>query len=302
MGAVVMWMLLWGPFALAVLVGVLLHLQNRGSRVPLPARLRVISALAGGVPAVIIGLAPVALFLWRPGLGMPLEMRALLPLLLGIASATLLTAPRRRRRAPAAADLSPRGMRAFVPRAWPTSMAVLAVAIIAITIAAGSASSPDEFGRFTEYSIVIGTSGTEIRSGIYGWYYSVPSLIALAALVVVTVVAWASISHPAWDDDVEHDAALRRFRSSLVGRAALGALLTHLSVVLRSLASTASMEGTAASAELGEVSVGTPFAAIAPALTWTAYAAVIAGLTLWVMVALSALPARARRHAEPVAE
>lgn len=111
---------------------------------------------------------------------------------MGVASAVLLTAPPPRRRVLATADLSSRGITSFVGRAWPVSMAVLVHAIVAISLAAGFASSRDEVGR-----------------------------------------VW----------------------------------------------------------------VGTPFAAIGPELTWTAQAALIAGLTLWMLVALSALPTRVRQHA-----
>lgn len=301
MGAIMMWMLLWGPFALAMLVAVLVHLYGRGLRTPQPARLRIISALAGGVPGVIIGLMPAALFLWWPGIAIPLEVRALLPLLLGIASVALLMTPAPRRRARATADLSPRSVASFVRRAWPLTMAALIAAIVAITLAAGFASRPDELGHFTMYSVSIGTSGTEIGTGIYGWHYSMPSLIAIAVLIVTTVIAWVSISRPAWDDDVELDAALRQLRSAHVGRVAVGALLVHLTVILRSLASTASLQGSAASSDLGTVWVGTPFAAIAPALTWASYALLIAGLALWFVVALSAVATGARRRAEVTA-
>lgn len=138
--------------------------------------------------------------------------------------------------------------------------------------------------------------GTEIGTGIYGWHYSVPSVIAIAALIIAALTAWALIARPAWADDVERDSALRRLRSSLVGRAVLGALLIHLFVVLQSLASTASLRGSAPSSELGTVSVGTPFAAMSPLLGGLGQAALIAGLALWILLALSALPMRTRRH------
>lgn len=301
MGAIMMWMLLWGPFVLAVLVAILLSLPRHRVRAPQPARLRLLSALAGGIPAMTIGLMPAAAFLWRPGIALPLEIQALLPLLLGIASAMVLIAPLPRRRALATADLSPRSVTSFVRRSWPVSMAALTAAIIAITLAAGFASHPDELGHFTKYSVSIGTSGTEIATGIYGWHYSVPSLIAVAVLIVTTVIAWASISRPAWGDDVDVDTALRQLRSAHVGRVTVGALLVHLAVILRSLASTASLQGSAASSDLGTVWVGTPFAAIAPVLTWASHAVLIAGLVLWLLVALSAAPTGARRRAEVTA-
>ncbi|QMU97901.1 hypothetical protein FVO59_12325 [Microbacterium esteraromaticum] len=296
MGRMMLWMLLWGPFVLAVAIGIVLHLSRRGSRVTQPGSLRLTSALAGGVPALIIGLAPAVTSFWMPGQGLPLEVRALLPLLLGIAGVALLTIPPPPRRALAAADLSPRGVAAFVRPVWPLTMVLLALTITAITVAAGLASSRDELGRFTQYSVSIGTSGTEIGTGIYGWHYSVPSVIAIAALIIAALTAWALIARPAWADDVERDSALRRLRSSLVGRAVLGALLIHLFVVLQSLASTASLRGSAPSSELGTVSVGTPFAAMSPLLGGLGQAALIAGLALWILLALSALPMRTRRH------
>lgn len=300
MGTVTMWMLLWGPFTLAAVLGIVLHLSRRGSRVPQPGALRLISALAGGVPAMIIGLAPAVMFFWMPGQGGALEVQALLPLLLGIASVALLTIPLPRQRALSTADLSRRGVSSFVRRVWPLTMSILTLTIVAIAVAAGFASSRDALGRFTEYSVSIGTSGTQVRTGIYGWYYSVPSLIAIVALVVITVTAWSLIARPAWAEDTDHDAALRRLRSSLVGRAVLGALLIHLAVVLRSLGSAASLRGDVVSSELGTVSMGTPFAAIAPVLGWLGQAALIAGLALWILVALNALPSRARKPAELV--
>jgi hypothetical protein len=120
-------------------------------------------------------------------------------------------------------------------------------------------------------------------------------LIVMAILLILAAVALALIPRPAWRADAETDAAVRRVRAANVYRITRGVLLVHLSTILVSLAGTASMTGTSLTAELGEISAFTPFAALQPLLQWSGLAALLAGLTLCAVAAFTAVPMRARQ-------
>lgn len=60
---------------------------------------------------------------------------------------------------------------------------LLAVLIVAITVLTGSASQPEPTtGRYALYVVDVGEQYS-MRTSIYGWIYSVPSLILLAILL-----------------------------------------------------------------------------------------------------------------------
>jgi hypothetical protein len=88
---------------------------------------------------------------------------------------------------------------------------------------------------------------------------------------------------------------VRRVRATNVCRITSGVLLIHLSAILVSLAGTASMTGTSLTAELGEISTFTPFAALQPLLLWSGLAALLAGLTLCATAAFTAIPLRVQQ-------
>ncbi|TFB93921.1 hypothetical protein [Cryobacterium luteum] len=65
------------------------------------------------------------------------------------------------------------------------------LALIATTVAAGLASSPDDLGRYILLAIPVPNVPIDaLRPWFYGWAYGVPVLVCLAALMVVT---WAAL-------------------------------------------------------------------------------------------------------------
>lgn len=285
------------PIAVAVIVAIGVRLINLAPLPRLGASASWLTAAAGGVPAVAM-----AALVWFPFVIPPLgffalEVRAMAPLALGVAAVLLLAVAPVPPRRGAVAQISRRTIMSFVSARWIVMTLVVAAIITILSIAAGSASRLDENGRYTAYSISIGTTGTEMGTQIYGWHYSIPTLVGVLALLLATAGAWALLPRPAWSDDVAHDSATRRLRGANIGRAACGALLIHLSVLLGSLAGTASLFGSTTTTELGAVSVTPPFAALGPTLHWCSALALIAGLAMWIVIALTAIPSRDRRPA-----
>ncbi|UJP11347.1 hypothetical protein L2X99_07465 [Microbacterium sp. KUDC0406] len=284
------------PLLVALVVAVLWRFTAMRSIRRFDRRTIVTTVLAGAIPVAVMTLT--RLSFWLPSFLPPFDRHwsAWLPLVLGMLAVALLSIPPRAARTPATADLSRRTVLSVVPVTWVITLLVLAVVIVAITLAAGAASEPDEFGHHTRYTIRIG-SAAEMSSEIYGWYYSVPALLALGALLLLTAIVWMLIPRRPWDDDRAADAAVRRLRAANIGRTTAGAMLVHLSFVLQSLYGTSQMSGMAASGDLGQVTVGTSFAALGPALLWASEIALAAGLSLWMIVALTAVPAGVRRPA-----
>jgi uncharacterized membrane protein len=275
-----------GPLALA---GGIRFLLMRGT-VPLDRRVAVLTAIAGLIPAM--GAIPRLFVPWFPGtaLNSDLGFRAATPLVLGVVALSMLMIPGPRARTSGVAALARRRIGQFVSRRWTWTLLVLTALVLILTIAAGSVSSRDENGHYTMYWASMGT--TTFGTNIYGWYFSTPSLIALALLLVMLFAALQVIASRAWDDDVEADGALRRLRSTNVIRIGCGATLIHLSVILQSLAGTSALRGQSTTTELGTVAMGTPFAALQPVLFWTGTAAFVVGLTICLITALIAIPVR----------
>jgi hypothetical protein len=285
------------PIAVAVIVAIGIRLINLPPlpRIGTPASW--LTAAAGGIPALAM-----AALVWFPFVIPPLgffdlDVRSMAPLMLGVAAVVLLAIPPKSRHREAVAQISRRTIMSFVSVRWIITALLVAAIIVILSVAAGSASGLDENGRYTTYTISIGTTGTEMGTGIYGWHYSVPALACVVVLLLATAGAWALLPRPAWSDDITHDSAVRRLRAANIGRASCGALLVHLAVVLRSLAGTASLIGSTTTTELGAVSVTPPFAALGPTLDWCGALALVSGLTMWIVIALTAIPSPVRQPA-----
>lgn len=268
-------------------------------------------ALSGGVVrGVTLGVGAVGLasylctvllgasFLFPVSLEVPFQLmnlstqyRFLIPVLAGIALVAALAFPRPSRRSAGVAELSRRGVLRFSKGRWFIAPFVVLGFILLLTISAGLASRPDEVtGDYTAYVIELGGENS-VGTGIYGWFYSVPALIALAVLVVVTIGVLAAISRPGLGLDPVGESRTRRLRSRNVLIAATAALSLHLATVLQSLGGTASLQGSFSSS-IGTFSVWTPFAALETVLTIGSYVAAALGAGLWTVLALSAVPAR----------
>lgn len=223
--------------------------------------------------------------------------RFALPLLLGLVMLGVLCLPRRRREAPAVAHLVPRTWRSFITGGWLWGCAAVAGVIIALTLAAGSVSQPDDAGRYTMYIFDLG-SGT-IGTSIYGWHHSAVPLVLVAFLIVGAWRALATLARPPLGADHALDTARRRQTSTDVLRVTLGALLLHMQVILASLAHTARLTGTFHAPDGSFFTSGTPFSALTGTLEVSATLAGIFGLGLWIFTGLTALPLSSRPVVAP---
>jgi hypothetical protein len=289
------WLLvLWGPYVAAVLGATMIRFFALRAVPRLGARVAALTALAGALPALTIMLMPVVWF-WIPPVMRPLDLgfRSTLPLALGVVAVILLGIPPTGSHVPSAADVSRRTVFTFLRARGVVTLLGLSAVAVGLAVAAGLSSRLDEHGHFTEFSMSVGSSGSmRIGTSIYGWFYSVPGFVALGVLLIITAVMWSLIPRRPWAGDVEQDREVRTLRAANIGRAACGAVLIHLSEILRSLGGTLQLRGETGTTELGTVSVGAPLAAFGPVLEWAAFAALAVGLALWILIALTAIPRR----------
>lgn len=89
-----------------------------------------------------------------------------------------------------AAATARRSWTSFGSRAGFIGAGIAVLALIATTVAAGLASTPDEYGRYIYIEIHAPNASIEpLRPWFYGWAYGVPVLICLAMLLVAAWVA-----------------------------------------------------------------------------------------------------------------
>lgn len=230
-----------------------------------------------------------------------LDLRFMFPLVLGIVVLVVLAFPARRQGTVGPAELSRRTPLSFARPWWLIVLGVLLLVALGLALAAGFASRPDDQGHYTMFRVELGTASA--GTTIYGWFYSVPCLILLAVTVAVMAADLAVISRPALALDRNKDIAVRRVRALNVVRVGTGAVLMHLSAVLGSLAGTSSLYATfgqTGTSTLGEVSVGTSFAALTTSLQVGSWVAMVLGFAFWFSTLLSVIPTplRTRRRAD----
>lgn len=286
-----------GPVAAALVLAVLIWLRSgsRGERSP-GAALRGWTIAAVAVPLlVVIGRQVLSVPLWvlqlpHPVQGVAVQPWFVWPVVLGVLAILLLLLPLPVRRAKGVAEVSRRTMWTFASTPLLIWLGVLLAVTVALTLATGIASAPDEEGHYRMFFVENGdiTIGTQI----YGWYYSVPALLLLGVTCLLLLFALALIARPplALEDERERDLRLRRLRTRNVLLAALGGVNTHLGAVLTSLSITSTVRGSVP-ADAGELTnVGTPFAALTSALAIAGACLVGVGLTAWLTVLLSVIP------------
>lgn len=144
---------------------------------------------------------------------------------------------------------------------------------------------------------VIHSGAATASTWIYGWYFSVPALIALAALLMLCWATLAKVSRPPLSSDPTHDTALRRSRSGIVTGATLGALFLHLAYVAISLDGTASIRLTSTGGHGGAwIESWSTFVALTPALRITGMMLLAIGIALWATMFFRAVLGRRKSH------
>jgi hypothetical protein len=300
-GAMMPWIEIW--VLVAPLVGVVLAvawwlLRRRGVR-PLGGAIAAFTVIAGIVGVVVevsvrllmvgpvlLPIAPSAKYaVWY------FDYRFTIPVVVGIVGVGLLAFPIRSRQGAGTAELAPRGPLRFTRPRWFLPPAIVVAVILLVTVLAGVASQPNpETGRYDMYLVELGT-GTTMATFIYGWYYSLPALVAILALAAATVGSLALIARPPLAVDRDEDARIRSIRSRNVIVVATASLVLHLGLVVESLARTASLAATVSS-EVGRVTLTTPIVAMIPVFIAASLIAAVAGAALWASVTLTAVGAR----------
>lgn len=286
-------MVLGGAVALGVWIGTRRHRTSLGG--------------PGGVLAAVGGLIPVAasavysdvavtpqlLGLMGPDVSHGfLEAQFVIPLSAGLLALAVLSVRGRRVPAASSAGIARRTAFTFLPRGWMVALAAAALAVIALSLAAGLASAPDQAGHYTLFKFRAGTFGA--GSTIYGWFYSVPALLLLLVLMGTVWAVLAFIARPPMSDAIGLDAGERRTRSRNIAAVVTGAMAFELASILESLARTSMVQVSFATDTSGWVTVGTSFAALSGFLSITGFLAAGLGAALCVSVALTAVPTAAR--------
>ena len=300
-GALMPWMLIW--VLVAPLVGVVLAvawwLIRRRSLQPLSGAIAVFTVIAGTVGVLVevsvhVLMAGPVLVPFTPSAGFAVwyfDYRFTIPVAVGIVGVALLAFPLRSRQGAGVAELAPRGPLRFTRPRWFLLPAIVLAVVLLITILSGVASQPNpDTGRYDMYLVELGT-GTTMATYIYGWYYSLPALIAILVLVAAAAGSLALIARPPLAADREQDARIRSIRSRNVIVVVTAALVLHLGLIVESLARTASLAATVSS-DLGRVTLATPIVVMIPVFIVVSYIAVVAGAALFASVALTGVGAR----------
>lgn len=225
-----------------------------------------------------------------------MDYRIVVPLLVGALGLALLALPPRTPQEPGTADLSPRGIVSFTSKRWLVAVGAITALVLVVTVAAGAASQPNPAtGNYDYYVMDLG-GDYSVATTIYGWYYSVPMLAAMAVVLGLAASALLIIAGPPLGAAREEDVRVRCLRSHNVLAVTCGALLLHLAAVLESLRGTASLRGMIPS-DAGSTTVWTPMAAAGPWFGAAAFISATLGVAAWARVAFSAARSRATSSA-----
>lgn len=224
---------------IVVAVAVVWLIVQRRRPVDLPARIAPVIAAARRRAVIAVAFALVVFLtvaiagLTVPGLlGWPL---AVAPLVAAAAGMLLYAATPPRDVAlsadqPRTATLSPRSWRTSSPRRWLLAGVEIGAVFVAVVVFCGLTASTDDQGRSRtirfESALAASTS-----SPYPGWFYGIPALIGLAALVAATIIALQRIGAVAAfpdPDDADADAQWRRQSASVILKLAVGATLFSL--------------------------------------------------------------------------
>ncbi|MDQ0030338.1 hypothetical protein [Arthrobacter bambusae] len=185
------------PLVLGGVLAVGAWLGTRRHGTSLSGRAGVLAAVGGLVPMVvsclysIVGVTPQLLTAIGPDAGMGvLEVRFVTPLAAGLVALVMLCVRGRRKPSTATAGIARRTAFTFLSAGWTVAVVAIVVVTIGLSLAAGLASVPDRVGNYTVLTFQIGTM--RVGTTIYGWYYSVPTMFLLMALIGT---AWSEPQH-----------------------------------------------------------------------------------------------------------
>ncbi|SEE90087.1 hypothetical protein [Ruania alba] len=285
----------WPVLAGLVLAVLTVAIRRDRLQASVPGAVRV-WAIAGLTAAVLLALIDqiggVFTFVW----GTPDLTRLLItldfvgPLVAAGVAVAMLVLPLPQRRRGGSATLTRRGLATFVDRRWLILPALALVLVLALTVTGGALAGPDGM-YMTDAGIM------QFGTGIYGWHRSIPSLIAIAALLIPMLLTLLWISRPPLQDDETGDVTTRRWRSRQILRAASAGLLMHLASVLHSFSATASTRASASTSE-GPVFVQGAFSALETPLRVAGFGVDAAGwwiVFVALVVAVSTRTIRAAR-------
>ena len=226
--------------------------------------------IASGISVAVV---IVVLNIWLPSVANFYDPYSLhnyvLPLItslvsIGVVMLARTTLPRIRGERVHAVDLSSRSLWSFGQRWWFILWGVLVTLLVATVVLAGLSSSTDMDGRSAALMVQIGSS---TGSGTFlGWYFGVPILIGVAALVLATVLAlWANARPPVAVAVADRavDVSLRRYRTRTILALSGGALALSLgsSLMLISAGGSISLQ-VAGGNQLGTITAGTAIASL----------------------------------------
>lgn len=280
------------PLVFGAVLAVGIWIARRRGETGLGGRLGVLTVVGGLLPVLvycgnaIVAAAPHGLS-YTVMLDIE-ETRFLSPLVAGLLAVTVLSLRGPRRPVEPGAGVVRRTAFTFAPTNWIVTLIAFTVVTIALTVTTGLASSPDSAGHYTAFTVPAGTVGG--GTTIYGWFFSIPALVLLLALLAATWAALALIAHPPLRGTREHETAVRRARSRNTALVATAAIAFHLAAILDSLARTSRLAVTVPSQSAGDVTVQTSFAALTPALSVSSVVISCLAVALCLSVVLTAVP------------
>lgn len=289
---IVLWEL--SPLILGGVVAVAVRLVARRHGTPLSGRAGVLAAIGGLVPVVVsglysvVGVTPQVLAAMGLDVGRGVqEAQFLIPLAAGLVALAVLCVPGRRSPSASAAGIARRTAFTFLSSGWTVALMAIVVVTVALSLAAGLASVPDQAGNYTMLTVQIGTM--RVGTTIYGWYYSIPAMFLLMVLIGTAWAGLALVARPPLGDAREQDVAVRRTRSRNIAALSTGAIAFHLAAILGSLTGTSRLGGGLAT-DAGVINVGSPFAALGSFLSASSFVAMSFGAVLCLSVVLTAVP------------
>ncbi|WEK62014.1 MAG: hypothetical protein P0Y60_04435 [Candidatus Microbacterium colombiense] len=296
-------LMLASPLLIGALIGVAVWRRQRRTQPPIDSGVRWAVGLAAAL-LLILMVAQILRAVLPPSavqvLAPLINWRFLTPLLVGCLALMVLLFPVTIRRGGGSAELDRRTPFSFASRGTLWTLAVLIALSLGLAAFGGALSRPDDLGQYRMIWIELGSTsgGTEI----YGWYYSVPALWVLGALIVLVAANLVLISSPPISADVDGDRATRRFRIRAVLRLASSAIALHVAAVLVFLAGTSTASVTKGAGGVEAISVGTSFAALTPVLwgAWALASCLGAALCMSVLLSAVSVPLQAPRRV-PVA-